>query len=192
MPGKLNKSVITLSLLMMAVTLMSGCSEKVVYNRSVAELNQKAQAMLQQGDAEGAVSRLESASDLYPDEPNTLHNLAIAYQAKGDLDKSIQTFEHLLTLKDLKDVGKIQKSLGVVYEEKADALYAKSEEALEQKKPEDAQKLKDESIGCYEKAINAYAEAKKTPGTTDQPDDQLDVQTEALQRKIEEMRAPAG
>src|SRR5437868_5059904 len=85
----------TLSLGLM-LTLNSGCTQDVVHQRSIAELNQKAQTMMQSGDYEGAVSRLEAAHDLEPTEPNTTYNLAIAYQSKGDYPKAIAIFNQLL------------------------------------------------------------------------------------------------
>lgn len=173
------------ALILASALFLSGCSEKVVYNRSVAELNQKAMALLQQGNTAGAVGRLESAIDLYPDEPNTLHNLAVAYQANGDLDKSIDTFERLLSFPEISDVEKVKKSLGVVYEEKADALYVQAEEAEDEKKQDEASRLKQDALAYYQKAIELYTEVLQI-----KPDQAMESHIGVLGKKLEEETTP--
>jgi tetratricopeptide (TPR) repeat protein len=173
------------AIILASALFLSGCSEKVVYNRSVAELNQKAMALLQQGNTAGAVGRLESAIDLYPDEPNTLHNLAVAYQANGELDKSIVTFERLLSFPEIPDVDKVKKSLGVVYEEKADALYVKAEEAEDEKKQDEASRLKQDALAYYQKAIELYTEVLQI-----KPDQAMESHIDILGKKLEEEATP--
>jgi tetratricopeptide (TPR) repeat protein len=172
----------------------AGCSQKAVYNRSIADLNQKAQQLLQQGDAAGAVSRLESALDLNPEEPLTLHNLAIAYEAKGDYDRSIQSFEKLLTLKSLGsglDAKRIKQSLAVVYESKADKLMSEADEATENKTPETDAKtaaLKEEALGGYRKALDTYDSLLRESGLSNETLQTLKAQHEALNKRITELQ----
>lgn len=172
--------------------LLSGCSEQMVHNRSIADLNKKANELMQKGDTAGAVGRLESALDLNPNEPNTLYNLAIAYQANHDYDKSIRAFESLAAMKQLPanlNMANILQSLGVVYEEKADTLVTKSTEALEAKKPDEAAQYQTDAINAYEKAKDAYAQELKTE-TGKKMAPKIGTQTEAIDKKIEELKQP--
>ena len=69
--------------LAVTLTLLSGCKqEDIVYQKSLAELNTKAQQMLQSGDVNGAISRLEAAHDLEPSEPNTIQMTPATFNAR--------------------------------------------------------------------------------------------------------------
>lgn len=138
----------------------SGCQKDIAHQRSIAELNQKAQALMSAGDYDGAIGRLEAAHDLQPDEPNTLHNLAIAYQTKGDYDKAIATFKEVMDKPGM-DKAEIQKALGISYEAKADTLEAKAKEAEEAAKPDKtkAQQLHQEANQTYHQALEYYQQA---------------------------------
>lgn len=137
-----------------------GCDENIVYQRSIAELNQKAQILMAQGDTVSAIGRLESARDLNPDEPITLYNLGIAYQAHGNLDQSIAMFEHLLELPDIKTVEQknVIQSLAVVYEEKADMLIGQVTE-LEETTPKPSQS---DLLEMKQQGLDFYGKARQT------------------------------
>ncbi|MBX2860637.1 MAG: tetratricopeptide repeat protein [Vampirovibrio sp.] len=153
-------TLVAITLTIVTCVTMTGCNESIVYKRSIGDLNQKAQTLLQQGDTAGAVARLESALDLDPEEPSTLFNLAVAYRANGDLNKSIQAFKTLLE-QGGGDKGKLLKSLGVVYEEIGDTLMTKSSEAGEENDAATEKTLKKDALDAYELATQHYEEALK-------------------------------
>jgi tetratricopeptide (TPR) repeat protein len=99
----------------------AGCAEKSVHNPSIAALNQKAQVLIQGGQVDLAIQRLDVALDLNPNEPNTRFNLALAYQTKGSYDKAIPLLESLLKQPAGLDKNKLLLVLGQVYEAKGDA-----------------------------------------------------------------------
>jgi tetratricopeptide (TPR) repeat protein len=100
---------------------MTGCGEKSVHNPSIAALNQKAQMLIQGGQVDLAIQRLDVALDLNPDEPITRFNLAVAYQAQNNFDKAITVLEGLLAKPNGLDPNKLHLVLGQVYEAKGDA-----------------------------------------------------------------------
>ncbi len=107
---------------------LTGCQKDIVHQRSIAELNQKAQTMMQSGNIDGAVARLEAARDLQPEEPSTIYNLAIAYQMQGQFAKAIQMFTLLLEHPGASgtklEKAELQKAMAITYEAKADKLSA--------------------------------------------------------------------
>lgn len=173
------KAVLLMGAIVAAGLQLAGCQQNVVYQRSMSELNQKAQAMLASGDVDGAVSRLEAAHDLQPDEPNTAYNLAIAYQTQGSYDKAIPLLRQLVEKPQL-DTAQVYKTLGITYETKADELAGKAREETEKPKPDQAkaQQMKAESLESYQLAIDSYRQA--LPGLKN---------TEAVQTQIEALEA---
>lgn len=151
----------TLLLLVGMVCSLSACQKDVVYQRSMSELNQKAQAMMQAGDYAGAIARLESAHDLQPDEPNTTYNLAVAYQMQGQYDKAISMFTLLLEKPGPLSKPEIQKALGITYEAKADKLSADAKEVQETSKSSSvkAPQLEQDAAQSYKMAMSYYQQA---------------------------------
>lgn len=143
---------------LLLLPMLFGCSQDLVYQRSVSELNQKAHQLMQQGDFQGAVSRLESARDLMPNESSIVYNLAIAYKENGQLDQSIETFEQFLEkFPSVAQKTNAMRSLGVVMEEKADKLLAEAWKQQQGKaKVEVVQQLSEDGLGYYERAIALY------------------------------------
>lgn len=89
-------------------------------------LNQRAAELMQQGDIEGAIARLESIKDLNPNFPQTRYNLAIAYLEKEEFDKSIEEFKKAIELK--KDFADAHYSIAVIFENKALQEFEKEKE----------------------------------------------------------------
>lgn len=183
---------IALALTVIGLSLVSltGCKQDVVYQRSMSELNQKAQAMLASGDVNGAVARLEAAHDLQPDEPNTAFNLAVAYQTQGNYDKAIPLLTQLKDSSGL-DKAQVYKTLGITYEAKGDALAGKAKEAEEQPKPDKTQidVMKSESAQHYQLAIESYQQA--LPGLKEEKE-AVQKQVEVLQARLEKQSQPQG
>lgn len=152
---------------------VSGCSMPqsgyTPYTPSIAELNQKAQAMMTQGDTAGAISRLEAALDLQPNEPNTMHNLAVAYQAGGQHDKAIAMYQQLLEKKLFKPV-EIYQSLGILHEEKADMVWGKAEIAKDDQNPDIKKteaELRQQALDGYRQAIEMYKKSIEAGNTSE-------------------------
>lgn len=99
-----------LSLLVSMVLLLTSCS-----NLDIQTLNLKAKQLMEQGDVDGAIGRLESINDLNPKYPQTHYNLGIAYYKKGEFDKAINSLNQSLKL-DSK-LADAYYSLGVIYED---------------------------------------------------------------------------
>lgn len=162
---------------LLAILLMSACQSgggNIAHQRSIAELNLKAQELMQAGDAKGAVARLESALDLEPNNTQTQHNLAIAYQNAGDYDRAVAMFTQL---KDAPGVDKPEmlKSLGIAYEAKADTLWGKAQENEKEKQP-----LEQEAGQYYQLALDSYQQSLdglKHP-------EEVQAQIQALQEKL--------
>lgn len=172
--------------LISAVVLMflSGCAQQdLVYQKPLAELNAKAQQMLQAGDVDGAVSRLEAAHDLSPEEPNTAFNLAVAYQMQGSHDKAIALFKELLD-KPGHDKAELEKNLGITYEAKADALDSKARDKEGQPDPLLAQ----EAMDAYREALQHYEAA--LPGSKNAAE--LQKQISLLQAKLQQQNQAKG
>ncbi|WP_303673156.1 tetratricopeptide repeat protein [Vampirovibrio chlorellavorus] len=181
---------IALSVAVVGMSLvLTGCQQNVVYQRSMAELNEKAEALMASGDIDGAVSRLEAAHDLQPDEPNTTYNLAIAYQTQGSYDKAIPLLKQLVEKSQL-DKAQVQKTLGITYEAKADQLAFKASEAESDPKADKAKipSMKAEAQQAYELAIESYQQA--LPGLKNAAE--VEKQIEALQARLKKTQASAG
>ena len=151
--------------------MTTGCADKAVYNPSIAGLNQKAQSLMQNGQTDTAIQRLESALDLNPAEVNTRYNLALAYQKKGDLDKAIPLLETLCLKPGSLDMNKILLSLGQVYETKGDT----------QPPGQDGQPNPQARLPWYEKAASTYR--KIEPQTAE-----LQAHIQQLQQTLTEKR----
>ncbi len=158
----------------------SGCSENLVYKKSVGELNQRAQTLLAQGDTHGAVSRLESAYELDPSEITTLHNLAIAYQADRQYDKALNAYQELLKHPEIPE-GNVHRSMGIVYEEMADA--ALTEVDTDTMKPDEIEAITQKAVGLYQQAIVEYQTALPNLKATED----VDAQIKALQERLVEL-----
>ena len=152
--------------------LLSGCQADIVHLRPMAELNQRAQAMMAAGDYAGAIARLESAHDLNPSEPNTSYNLALAYQAA---DKPMQAIPLIADLLERKpsgapSTGELQKTMGILWEARGDQLQ-KAAQLIESDDEKGAKKpaadaapneRQLEADRAYASAIDYYHQALQT------------------------------
>jgi tetratricopeptide (TPR) repeat protein len=174
---------------------LSGCQQMqqqdIAHQRSMAELNQKAQAMLQSGDVNGAVARLESAHDLSPDEPNTSYNLAVAYQAQGNYDKALEMFQQVQDKPGL-NKAEIQKSIAITLEARADKTSDEAKKLEDGPKPDAAKiaPLKQSATQDYQQAIEFYKQA--LPGLKNAQDQQaVQTQITALEARLQGKGAAA-
>jgi tetratricopeptide (TPR) repeat protein len=171
--------------------LLGGCQQDVVHQRSIAELTQKAQSLMQAGDYNGAVARLEAAYDLQPNETKTMYNLAIAYQMQGSYDKALSLFSQLQDKPGM-DKAQLQKNMGITYEAKADALEAEIHEQEEDPKADKAQlqQKKQAAVETYQLALQAYRQALADNGLKNP--EEVQKQVESLESKLNPDPAEAG
>jgi len=162
----------------------SGCQQDVVYQRSLSELNQKAQAMMNAGDYEGAVSRLEAAHDLQPEEPTTTYNLAIAYQMKGDYDKAIATFQQVMDKPGI-NKAEVLKGLGISYEAKADKAMTEAKTLEESPKPDTTKlkQLKQEADTDFRQALEYYKQAESGLANPEEVKAQIKALEDSLKKQ---------
>ena len=204
---------VMLGLMLVAWTalILSGCqlpsnlgdSSTMVHNRSVSDLNAKAKAMMQQGDIPGAIARLESAYDLVP-APETLYNLAVAYQQVGEFDKSVTAFSKLLDAESeqpLLSKFNLHRSIGIVLEAKADKLTIDLDTAMDDPKTAlSATELPEQQrliLNTYKQAVGQYQAANnETKGATDASNSQatteLSAQIKALTDKQQSLQEQFG
>jgi tetratricopeptide (TPR) repeat protein len=160
------QSLPLLTLALLLLVSASGCQSgtSLVHQRSMAELNQKAQMLMQAGDTAGAVARLESAHDLEPNEPNTAYNLAMAYQSLGRFDQAIGVFTQILDkpVPGGPEPAEVRKAMGITWEAKADKLAAEAKNIDDEKNkldPAKSQILEQEATQAYKAAIDNYRQA---------------------------------
>jgi tetratricopeptide (TPR) repeat protein len=173
-----------LLVLVCVMSAFSGCTNgDLAHQKSLAELNTKARQMLQAGDVNGAVARLEAAHDLSPDEPNTTFNLAVAYQMQGNHDKAIALFQQLLE-KPGQDRSELEKNLGITYEAKADALDSGSKNPDAKAEPAVPEQAKQQAMDAYQAALQHYRAALN--GSKNAAD--IQKQMDLLQAKLKALR----
>lgn len=166
----------------------AGCNqEQMVYQRPVAVLNQKAKQLMDGGQPQDAIGRLESALDLMPGEPTTMFNLGIAYQQAEQYEKALATFDELVK-GNPPNKAEILKSMGIVYESMADKLIAESQEEPAPPPPKltetQIKKLEGQAIDNYKMAQQYYEEA--LPQAQDAG--QLQAQIENIKARIEQIK----
>jgi tetratricopeptide (TPR) repeat protein len=179
--------------LLSAVLPLSGCSQDVVHQRSMAELNEKAQTMMKSGDYAGAASRLEAAHDLEPDEPNTTYNLAVAYQTQGEYPKALAIFSQLLEKPGPEgspmSKPEIHKAMGITCEAQADKLEADAKTLESEPKGDKskAQMMAHEADLNLQQALMHYRQA--LPGLKNP--EPINAQVQAIETKLKKAETEA-
>lgn len=107
-----------IALILFSSTVFTGCS-----NLDIEILNNKAAELMQKGDIDGAIARLESIQDLNPNFPQTNYNLGVAYKEKGEYDKALKYLNRSIKLKP--DLYQAHLTVAVINEELAENLLAK-------------------------------------------------------------------
>lgn len=105
--GKNQKNL--LPLLLACVFMLSACS-----NLDVQKLNFRANELMNKGDVDGAIARLESINDLNPNFPQTNYNLGIAYFKKNNIEKSLIYLNKAVELNP--KFADAYYTMGVIYE----------------------------------------------------------------------------
>lgn len=116
--------------------LLSSCGKNLsLSNPDIQKLTLKAGSLMQKGDFDGAIGRLESINDLNPNLPENNYNLGIAYYKTDKYEQAVNSLQKALTLdKNLKDA---YYTLGVIYEE----IALKKNEMIEEIKENEEKKM---------------------------------------------------
>lgn len=151
-------------LVFLAILFVSVMSSACINNLAIQELNEKAKSLLEQGNYEEAIKRLESSIDLDGSVFETHYNLAVAYVGVDKFDKAIPELNQAIKLNPAS--ADAYYTLGVAHEGIAEQIKTgeeKAEEVEDSKKetddtlsPEAAKKVADElqeAINCYSKYL---------------------------------------
>ena len=107
------RKIVLLSVIFMSAFCLTGC----INNQAINTLNESAKGLLEKGDAQGAVCRLESSLELDNTKYQTRYNLGVAYIQLGDLERAKENLERVIEMKS--DYPDAYYSLGVAYENSA-------------------------------------------------------------------------
>ncbi len=86
------------TLLLLTILIMSVLTSACINNLAIQELNNKAQAYMNKGDAETAICRLKSSLDLDNEVYQTHYNLGVAYASIGNYEDAITELEKVKEL----------------------------------------------------------------------------------------------
>lgn len=172
------------TLLIVSILLVAVVSTACINNFAVRDLNNKAQAFMQQGDYVQAIERLKSSLDLDPSVFETHYNLAVAYTKNEDYINAVKEYEKALEIKpDMPDVfysiATAQNNLAVdlqqgrvkinaaddsLYKVNPDEIDYDEKYEMSEKETVYAEELKDAAIKNYKKylELNPKAQDKET------------------------------
>jgi tetratricopeptide (TPR) repeat protein len=110
------EKIILILAVFVSVLLTTSCEKNLsLSNPDVQKLSQKAQKLVNEGDFQGAIGRLESINDLNPNLAENHYNLGIAYYKNDQYEKAVSSLKKALDLnKELKDA---YYTLAVIHEE---------------------------------------------------------------------------
>lgn len=154
---RLNKK--NVSSLVLFLLFATSCS-----NLSVYKLNNRANELMNKGDVDSAIARLESILDLNPKHYETYYNLGIAYYNKNDFEKSETYLEKAVKINP--KFADAYYTLGVVTEEIAleqiESLDDENFDKKMQKENKDDIKLsKEEKLlkisNYYKKSLDSFS-----------------------------------
>lgn len=92
-------------LLILTILVIAVISTACINNFAVQELNNKAKILMENGDYEGAINRLEASMDLDSTIFETHYNLGVAYIKAKKYDKAIDILKKAIKIKsDLPDL----------------------------------------------------------------------------------------
>lgn len=152
-------------LLLLAILSVSVMTTACINNLAIQELNNKAVAYMDKGDAETAVCRLKSSLELDDEVFQTHYNLAVAYNSLGKYDETVGELKRVLELNP--DFADAYYTLAVAKEA---AAYSKISETLENgsasdltmQQIEEYNSAAEEVIEDYNKYLGMKPDAKET------------------------------
>lgn len=113
----------TITMLVLSSFILVSCT-----NPNVETLNTKAKLLMEKGDTDGAIARLESINDLNPNLSQNYYNLGIAYYKKQNYEKALNNL-HNATKLDHK-YTQAYKTIAIIHEN----IVTDTEEEFEQLK----------------------------------------------------------
>lgn len=154
------KNAILIFFILITTLLNTSCVKRVsLSNMDVQMLNKKAEQLLQEGDFEGAIGRLESINDLNPNLAENHYNLGIAYYKTNQYEKAVNSLQKAVDLN--KNSGSKSSTLALLIKKQGnfelyglrDAYYTLSviHEELAVKNTEELEEIKSDK----EKKLNA-------------------------------------
>ena len=129
---------------------------------AVHELNNNAAKLIEDGDLDGAISRLVASVDLDGNVYETRYNLASAYISKGECEKALEHAKVAVELMENEPVAHF--TLGTAAQCASDNVFEKTDESGQkvaikynsQREKDDAQKLYIELLETANNAFNNY------------------------------------
>ena len=137
------------ALLIASVLFIAVITTACINNIAVQELNNKAAELMEKGDYESAVNRLQASLDLDSTIYETYYNLGIAATKAKNFDVAIKAFEDGIKIKS--DYPNFYYSLGVAQSNYSEALLEENvvnekTQEIEEKKITDEDKAKAEEL----------------------------------------------
>lgn len=131
--------------LFLAILFVSVLCSACINNIAIQELNNKAQELMQKGDIQGAISRLESSVDLDGTIFETRYNLGVAYISAQEFKKAQTQLEEAIKIKP--EFTDSYYSLAVAKESDALKILEEDENDQTNTEPQTAETQDDETDG---------------------------------------------
>lgn len=131
--------------LFLAILFVSVLCSACINNIAIQELNNKAQELMQKGDIQGAISRLESSVDLDGTIFETRYNLGVAYISAQEFKKAQTQLEEAIKIKP--EFADSYYSLAVAKESDALKILEEDENDQTNTEPQTAETQNDETDG---------------------------------------------
>ena len=131
--------------LFLAILFVSVLCSACINNIAIQELNNKAQELMQKGDIQGAISRLESSVDLDRTIFETRYNLGVAYISAQEFKKAQTQLEEAIKIKP--EFADSYYSLAVAKESDALKILEEDENDQTNTEPQTAETQDDETDG---------------------------------------------
>ncbi len=131
--------------LFLAILFVSVLCSACINNIAIQELNNKAQELMQKGDIQGAISRLESSVDLDGTIFETRYNLGVAYISAQEFKKAQTQLEEAIKIKP--EFADSYYSLAVAKESDALKILEEDENDQTNTEPQTAETQDDETDG---------------------------------------------
>jgi len=127
--------ILILAILVSSIFITSCGKNLSLSNPDIQKLTDKAQKLMQEGNFEGAIGRLQSINDLNPNLAENHYNLGIAYYKTNQYEKALDSLNKSINLdKDLKDayytMAVIQEELAIQETEELEKIEDNKEERI--------------------------------------------------------------
>lgn len=180
---KIRKIFLFISIILIT-PLLASCT-KFISNPDIKLLNEKASQLMQSGDIEGAIARLESINDINPNFSQNNYNLGVAYYKNGKYEKSISALKKAVSLD--KSLADAYFTIALSYQEIADKhieeLKNFDKKADSSNKIEEAEKLQEEIVKDLESTKQYYTIYLKY-AVSDEEKTKIKLEMESIEEEI--------